>query len=69
MFILCRISGLRVCGESINPVIHLQLLRPSSSRDTDDELLECIAKDCIDNGVAVVAAKYLKDELKMPPAR
>ena len=56
-------------GESVNPVIHLRLAQPSSSRDTDDELLECIAKECISNGVAVVVAKYLKDELNIPPAR
>jgi serine palmitoyltransferase len=60
--------GLRVCGESVNPVIHLQLACPSSSRDTDDELLECVARECIDSGVAVVVAKYLKEELKLPPA-
>ena len=58
-----------MCGESVNPVIHLQLACPSSSRDTDDQLLECVAKECIDSGVAVVVAKYLKEELKLPPAR
>ena len=63
------ISGLSVCGESVNPVIHLQLIQPSSSRETDDELLECVAKECMDNDVAVVVAKYLKEELKLPPAR
>ena len=58
-----------MCGESINPVIHLQLIQPSSSRDTDDQLLECVAKECISNSVAVVVAKYLKEEICMPPAR
>ena len=69
IYSLHRTPGLRVCGETFNPVIHLQLLSPSSSRDTDNELLECVAKDCISNGVAVVVAKYLRDELKVPPAR
>ena len=35
----------------------------------DNELLECVTKECMDNGVAVVVAKYLPEELKMPPAR
>ena len=69
LLLVCRAPGLRVCGESVNPVIHLQLTCPSSSRDTDDELLECVARECIDSGVAVVVAKYLKEELKLPPAR
>ena len=58
-----------MCGESTNPVIHLQLVSPSSSRDTDDTLLECVTKECIEGGVAVVVAKYLKEELRLPPAR
>ena len=58
-----------MCGESVNPVIHLRLIQPSSSRETDNELLECVAKECMDNGVAVVVPKYLPEELKMPPAR
>jgi serine palmitoyltransferase len=66
--LLQGISGLCVCGESFNPAIHLQLIQPSSSRETDDQLLECVAEECMNNGVAVVVAKYLKDELKIPPA-
>lgn len=58
-----------MCGESVNPAIHLQLIQPSSSRETDDQLLERVANECRNNGVAVVVAKYLKDELKLPPAR
>ena len=69
LLLVCRTPGLRVCGESVNPVIHLQLACPSSSWDTDDELLERVARECIDSGVAVVVAKYLKEELKLPPAR
>lgn len=61
-------SGLCVCGESFNPTIHLQLTQPSSSRETDDQLLERVADECRSNGVAVVVAKYLNDELKLPPA-
>lgn len=63
------ISGLRVCGESFNPAIHLQLTQPSSSRETDDQLLECVVNECRSNGVALVVAKYLRDEVKIPPAR
>lgn len=58
-----------MCGESFNPTIHLQLTQPSSSRETDDQLLERVADECRSNGVAVVVAKYLNDELKLPPAR
>ena len=65
----CRASGLLVCGESFSPTIHLQLSHPSSSRETDEKLLECISEECMSNGVAVVVAKYLQEELKIPPAR
>ena len=58
-----------MCGVSFNPAIHLRLIQPSSSRETDEQLLECVAKECVNSGVAVVVAKYLKDELKIPPSR
>ena len=58
-----------MCGESFSPTIHLQLSHPSSSRETDEKLLECISEECMSNGVAVVVAKYLQEELKIPPAR
>ena len=58
-----------MCGESVNPVIHLQLIHPSSSWETDNQLLECVVKESRNNGVAIVVAKYLRDELKIPPPR
>ena len=63
------IKGLECRGESVCPLIHLCLTDPSSTREDNEQLLQKIADECLDNGVAVVMAKYLKEELRLPPPR
>lgn len=60
---------MEVCGNAVCPVLHVRLSSPSDSRDVDKQLLENIAKECMANGVAVVTAKYLAEEIHCPPPR
>lgn len=64
-----RLEGLECCGEALSPVLHLRLTRPSPSRQSDEQLLQSIADECLSNGVAVVTAKYLDEEYNLPPPR
>lgn len=65
-FLLCRCNGVVVCGDKRSPVIHLRLAKPSKD---DERILTQVANYCLDQGVAVVTAKYLPDELSVPPSR
>ena len=56
-------------GNAVCPVVHLRLSSPSASRDEGQQLLENIAKECMANGVAIVTAKYLTEEINHPPPR
>lgn len=61
-----------MCGDSVCPVMHLRLSPPpssSSSRESSELLLQHIVEECMDNGVAIVTAKYLEDEVNLPPPR
>ena len=62
-------EGLEVCGDSCCPVMHLRLSPPPSSRDSSEQLLQRVVEECMDNGVAIVTAKYLEDEVNLPPPR
>ena len=55
-------------GDKLSPVLHLGLAKPNTNQD-DDEVLDEVAKYCIEQGVAVVTAKYLTDEMTTPPSR
>ena len=63
------LKGLDCYGETFCPVIHLRLSQPLSSREASEQLLEKIAEECMENDVAVVTAKYLKEEIHLPPPR
>lgn len=57
-----------VCGDKLSPVIHLRLSTPAPSPE-DGKHLNKIANYCIKQGVAVVTAKYLPDEMLIPQTR
>jgi len=62
------ITGLKVCGEEVSPVIHLRLRNSTGSRDGDDTLLQSIVDKAMEVGsVAVTRAKYTKLERTSPP--
>ena len=56
-------------GEDICPVIYLSLLEPGNSREKDEQLLQTVANECMEKGVAMATSKYLKEELRLPPPR
>lgn len=58
-----------VCGDKRSPVIHLRLATPNPTQEEDDRLLSKVANHCIEQGVALVTAKYLSDEMSNPPSR
>lgn len=64
-----RCPGVKVCGDGLSPVIHLRLTTPNSNREEDERQLSKVAEFCLEHGVAVVTAKYLSEEVCMPPAR
>jgi len=48
--------------------MHLRLSPPPSScssRESSELLLQHIVEECMDNGVAIVTAKYLEDEVNL----
>ena len=63
------VSGVQVCGVDMCPVIHLRMTTPTSSPESDEQLLQTIADECTASGVAIVTAKYLDEEVKKPPPR
>ena len=66
---LCRCVGVMVGGEDICPVIYLSLLEPGNSREKDEQLLQTVANECMEKGVAMATSKYLKEEHRLPPPR
>ena len=62
-------NGVEVCGADICPVIHLRMTTPTSSQESDEQLLQTIADECTASGVAIVTAKYLQEEYNRPPPR
>ncbi len=62
-------SGVKVCGVDVCPVIHLRVTTPTSCHESDQQLLQTIADECIASGVAIVTAKYLDEEYQKPPPR
>lgn len=58
-----------VCGDKLSPVIHLRLMAPNSNQASDNALLDTVANSCTEQGVAVVLAKFLSDEMSTPPSR
>lgn len=60
---------MKVCGEEICPVIYLCLSAPGTSREKDEQLLQTVADECLDRGVAMATSKYLKEEENAPPPR
>ncbi|XP_065905066.1 serine palmitoyltransferase 1-like isoform X2 [Dysidea avara] len=65
--LLKGIKGIKVCGESFSPLIHLQLSDTMGSREQDDDVLQQIVDKCYENGVIMVRSKYLENEYCMPP--
>ncbi len=63
------VSGVEVCGLEACPVIHLRVTTPTSCQESDQQLLQTIADECIASGVAIVTAKYLDEEYQKPPPR
>lgn len=66
---MCRCVGVTVCGEEVCPVIHICLVEPGTTREKDEQLLQTVANECMENGVAMVTSKYLREEMKLPPPR
>lgn len=58
-----------VCGDKLSPVIHLRLMAPKSNPADDNTLLNMVANSCTEQGVAVVTAKFLSDEMSTPLSR
>ncbi|XP_064386088.1 serine palmitoyltransferase 1-like [Halichondria panicea] len=65
--LLFGVSGVEVCGLEACPVIHLRVTTPTSCQESDQQLLQTIADECIASGVAIVTAKYLDEEYQKPP--
>lgn len=68
MKVIHRCKGVVVCGDKLSPVVHLRPVTPISTQD-DYRLLSTVADRCIEQGVAVVTAKFLPDEMTTPPSR
>ena len=68
-FLLCSCAGVKVGGDDICPVIYLLLVEPGNSREKDEQLLQTVANECMEKGVAMATSKYLKEEFKLPPPR
>ena len=66
---MCRCSGVKVCGDELSPVVHLRLTCPNTTRLEDERQLGQVADYCLGHGLAVVTAKYLMEEVFIPPAR
>ena len=60
---------MQVCGEEVCPVIYLRLVEPGASREKDEQLLQMVANECLEKGVAIATSKYLKEEQQLPPPR
>ena len=56
-------------GNQLSPVLHLKLATPNPNRDDNERELNKIANICLEQGVAVVTAKYLSDEMLIPSPR
>ena len=67
--IYCRCVGVKLCGEEVCPVIYLRLVEPGTSREKDEQLLQTVANECMEKGVAIATSKYLKEEVRLPPPR
>lgn len=66
--LLQKCKGVVVCGDKLSPVIHLRLMAPNSNQASDNALLDTVANSCTEQGVAVVLAKFLSDEMSTPPS-
>ncbi|KAI0225489.1 Serine palmitoyltransferase 1 [Lamellibrachia satsuma] len=65
---LSKVPGLRVVGDIVSPVLHLQLADSCGNRAADLATLRCIVQMAEEEGVALVVASYLeKDERQLPP--
>ncbi|KAK2191521.1 hypothetical protein NP493_49g10016 [Ridgeia piscesae] len=65
---LSRVPGLRVVGDTVSPVLHLQLAESDRKRASAMATLRCIVQMAEEEGVALVVASYLeKDERHLPP--
>ncbi|CAG5131794.1 unnamed protein product, partial [Candidula unifasciata] len=65
-----NISGVRVLGDRISPIKHIQLTEPSDDRDLDVRTLEMVVDCAMNDGVALIIARYLDTEEHnlMPPS-
>ncbi|XP_076086719.1 serine palmitoyltransferase 1-like [Mytilus galloprovincialis] len=65
---LSMISGVEVMGDPLAPIKHVRLAEISDNRELDMQTLQRIADQAMENGIAIVLARYLeKEEHKLPP--
>ncbi|CAG2193535.1 SPT [Mytilus edulis] len=65
---LSMISGVEVMGDPLAPIKHVRLAEISDNRELDMQTLQRIADHAMENGIAIVLARYLeKEEHKLPP--
>ncbi|CAC5423805.1 SPT [Mytilus coruscus] len=65
---LSMISGVQVMGDPLAPIKHVRLSEISDNRELDMKTLQRIADQAMENGIAIVLARYLeKEEHKLPP--
>ena len=70
LFCLHCLSGFQVDGYEESPLIHLCLSDFRGSREAGQKLLDTIVKESLEEGVAIVTAKYLEsEEHKLPQQR
>jgi len=63
------VTPLTIVSSSLALTSPLKPPSSSSSRESSELLLQHIVEECMDNGVAIVTAKYLEDEVNLPPPR
>ncbi|XP_023167349.2 serine palmitoyltransferase 1 [Drosophila hydei] len=61
-----RFSKLKLGGDELSPVKHLYLAEERDSFETESKLLSQVADKCIERGVAVVEAAYLRNRERKP---
>ncbi|KAK2148894.1 hypothetical protein LSH36_476g00006 [Paralvinella palmiformis] len=59
---LSKINGLRVMGETVSPMLFLQLAGPSDNRELDKAILRKIVQKAEEQGVVLILAAYLEEE-------
>ncbi|GAB6032725.1 Serine palmitoyltransferase 1 [Chamberlinius hualienensis] len=65
---LRKITEIRVGGDPISPVKQVYLSDPCEIREVAVKKLEAIADNCVNNGVAVVVARYLDKQEHLLPS-